>query len=188
MNQDKLVIAIIEGTSREARESIQAARFVEQVGKTYQNVEIIFVDPQEFTFPNNGADTEGKDPRYTDITARADGFFIVSPEYNHSMPGALKRMLDSEYENYRRKPVALAGASSGQWGGTRMVEALLPVVRSLGLVPMQPTNYFPYVQDLFDDEGSMLPEHVQQYTKAVRYNWDELLWYAAALKAARQQS
>lgn len=184
---DKLVIAVLEGSTREKRESIKAARFVAGIGRQHKNVEIVFVDPKEFTFPNDGNDTEGKDGRYSEITARADAFFIVTPEYNHSFPGSLKRMLDSEYENYFHKPVALAGVSNGGWGGTRAVESLLPALRTMGLMPLQFSTYFPRIQDIFDEQGQIRPEYEAKYVKSIRAQYDELIWLGRALKHARSQ-
>lgn len=186
MEDDKLVIAVISGSSREKRESIKAATFVASIGARFENVEIIFVDPKDFTFPNDGNDTEGKDPKYTEITSRADGFFIVTPEYNHSFPGSLKRMLDSEYENYFHKPVALAGVSNSAWGGVRAVESLLPVLRTMGLSTLQTAVYFPRVQDIFDGQGNILPEMKQKYTHSVRSEFEELIWMARTLKWGRK--
>ncbi|MEK7152709.1 MAG: NAD(P)H-dependent oxidoreductase, partial [Patescibacteria group bacterium] len=152
-----------------------------------ENVEVIFVDPKDFSFPNDGNDTEGKDPRYSEITARADGFFIVTPEYNHSFPGSLKRMLDSEYENYFHKPVAVAGVSNGGWGGTRAVEGLLPALRTMGLVALQFGTYFPRVQDIFDENGRIRLDREKKYTKSVKNEFEELLWMARVLKWGRER-
>jgi NAD(P)H-dependent FMN reductase len=183
---EKLTIAIIAGSTREKRASIAVARLVATVGAEYDDVEIIFVDPQEFTFPNDGNDTEGKDPKYTDITARADGFFIVTPEYNHSFPGSLKRMLDSEYENYYHKAVALAGVSNGGWGGVRAVEGLLSPLRTMGLAVLQTAVYFPRVQELFDENGELLPAYRDKYMRAVRSEFEELIWMSKSLKWGRE--
>ena len=65
-----ITIAVMAGTTREKRLSINAARYVAEIGRTYDNVEIIFVDPEDFTFPHDGNDPEGKDARYGDIDAR----------------------------------------------------------------------------------------------------------------------
>ncbi|HYH74817.1 MAG TPA: NAD(P)H-dependent oxidoreductase [Candidatus Saccharimonadales bacterium] len=182
---EKLVIAVIEGTTRPKRESIKASRFVASIGERYPGVELVFVDPRDFTFPDDGNDDEGKDPRYTAITARADGFFIVTPEYNHSFPGSLKRMIDSEYEHYYHKAVAIAGVSNGGWGGTRAVEGLLPLLHTIGLVIAQHTPYFPRVQNIFDEQGAIHPDQADTYTKTVQAAWDELIWLARLLKAGR---
>lgn len=186
--EEKLVIAVLAGTTRVQRESIKAARYVAEFGRQLPNVEIIFVDPVDFSFPGDGNDPEGKDPRYTDITARADAFFIVTPEYNHSFPGSLKRMLDSELENYVHKPVALAGASSRNWGGIRAIEALVGTVRELGLAVTFTDVYFPHVQDIFDEQGHIQKEYEARYQKNLQGAYDELIWMAKALKWGRQQS
>ena len=110
---EKLFIPILVDTTRPKRESVKPARLIEQVGKTIDEIEVLLVDPNDYHFPFDGNDEENKDPRYTELTAKADGFFIVTPEYNHSYPGTLKRMLDSELKNYIHKPVAFAGVSSG---------------------------------------------------------------------------
>jgi NAD(P)H-dependent FMN reductase len=183
--EEELVIAVLAGTTREQRESIKAARYVAKIGAQQPNVEIIFVDPKEFTFPGDGNDPEGKDPRYTDITARADAFFVVTPEYNHSFPGSLKRMLDSELATYNHKPVAFAGASNGNWGGTRAIESLVPAVRETGLVVMSWDVYFPYVQNIFDEQGEIKPEFAQRYEKSLTKLYTELIWFARMLKRGR---
>lgn len=180
--EQKLVILVMAGTIRVQRESIKAAQFVAEIGRTYPNLQIEFVDPKDFTFPGDGNDPEGKDPRYSALTAKADGFFIVTPEYNHSFPGSLKRMLDSELKNYIHKPVALAGASSGAWGGVRAVEALVVSVREMGLVATFTSCYFPRVQDAFDENGKPTDERTKS---AVRRAYDELIWMAKVLKTGR---
>jgi len=183
---DKLTIAVLAGTTREQRESIKAAHWVADFIAKLPDVEVIFVDPRDFNFPGDGNDPEGKDPRYSDIVERADGFFIITPEYNHSFPGSLKRMLDSELQLYNHKPVAFAGASNGNWGGTRAVESLVPAVRETGLVVMSWDIYFPYVQNIFDENGGMKPDYVERYERELGKLSRELLKYAKMLKAARR--
>jgi NAD(P)H-dependent FMN reductase len=185
--QQPLVLAVIEGTTRVQRESIKASRYIADFARRQPGVEVIFVDPVDFNLPGDGNDPEGKDPRYTDITARADAFFIVTPEYNHSFPGSLKRLLDSELANYNHKPVAFAGVSNGGWGGTRAVESLVPAVRETGLVVMSWDVFFPRVQDIFDADGAMLPEHQPRYERNVQKLLDELLWFAHLLKRGRAE-
>jgi NAD(P)H-dependent FMN reductase len=182
-----LVIAVIAGTTRPLRQSIFAAEYVAEIGRTLPNVEIVWVDPMDFTFNGDGNDPEGKDPRYTAITERADAFFIVTPEYNNSFPGSLKRLLDSELKTYIHKPVAIAGSSSGHWGGVRAIEALVGVVRELGLVATFSELDFPRVESLFED-GKLKQEFVERYEKATRAAYDELIWMANALKVARDKT
>src|SRR5690242_14478728 len=163
------------------------ARWIADFARKQPNIEVILVDPTEFIFPGDGNDPEGKDPRYTEITAKADAFFIVTPEYNHSFPGSLKRMLDSELQNYNHKPVAIAGCSDGNWGGVRAVEALVPAIRETGLVVLSWDLYFPRIQDIFDGTGAMKPEFSQRYTANAQKLFDELVWMARLFKAGRSQ-
>ena len=181
--QETITIAVLIGTVRAKRESIKAAHYVAKFAEALPNVEVVLVDPQELMLLDEGEDV--KDPTYSAITAKADAFIIVTPEYNHGYPGSLKRMLDSEYANYMHKPVALAGVSNGSWGGARVCEALLPVCHRLGMVNIQPELYFPKIQDIFNEDGVMHTEFIEQYEKNTKALYDELLWFARILKRAR---
>jgi NAD(P)H-dependent FMN reductase len=182
----KLNILVIEGTTRPKRKSIYAAEFVANIGKAIEGLNVTLVDPLELNLPNDGNDEENKDPRYSEMTKDADAFFIVTPEYNHSFPGSLKRLLDSELKNYIHKPAAIAGISSGMWGGVRAVEHLVPVLREIGMVPTFNDVYFQNSYDLFDEEGSMSDEKIEFYTKAVNKSYQELIWMAKTLKYGRE--
>ena len=183
----RITIAVLTGTTRVQRESIKAAHYIAEYGRGLKAVEIIFVDPVDFSFPGDGNDPEGKDPRYTEIVSRADAFFVVTPEYNHSFPGSLKRMLDSELALYNHKPVAFAGASNGNWGGVRAVEALVPAVRETGLVVLSWDIYFPRVQEMFHDDGTIKQEYQARTDKNLGKIFDELLWMARMFKAGRAE-
>jgi len=184
---DKITVAVILGTKREGRLSERAAKWVAEQGRQRGDTEIIFVDPGDFDLPPDGAPEDGRDPKYSEITEKADAFFIVTPEYNNSFPSSLKRLLDSEYENYLHKPVMLAGVSNGPWGGVRACIALQPVCHSLGLVNIPKKLYFPKVQEIFDEQGNMNQSYVADYAKNTGTAYDELVWFARALKAAKQQ-
>jgi len=179
-------IAVLAGTTRVQRESIKAARYVAEFGSKLPAVKTILVDPVDFEFDGDGNDPEGKDPRYTTITEQADAFFIVVPEYNHSFPGSLKRMLDSELKNYIHKPVAFAGVSNGGWGGVRAVESLVPAVREMGLVATFAPLYFPRIQNMFEDNGSLKAEFSEMYERNLKNAYRELLWLSHALKWGRE--
>jgi len=179
----KLYLPVLAGTNREQRKSIFAARLVAEVGATFDEVETEVIDPRDFYFPGDGNDPEGKDPRYTAVTERAQGFFIVFPEYNHSFPGSLKRMLDSELANYIHKPVAMGGVSASQWGGVRGIESLVTAVREMGMTATFKDMQFPKVQELFNDEGVLLNEAYRDYVKGA---WVELIWMAKTMQYGRE--
>ena len=182
----KLVIAVLAGTTRERRMSDLAAAYIAEFGRTLPDIEIVVAKPGDFNLPGDGNDEAGRDTNYTALTARADAFFVVVPEYNHSFPGSLKRMLDSEYANYIHKPVAFAGVSNGAWGGTRAVEALVPAVREMGLVATSWSVYFPKVQDMFDVDGVLMPAFKESVDSNLKHAFDELVWMATTLAWGRK--
>lgn len=182
---ETITLAVLAGTTREKRESIKAARYVAEFASKLPDIEVIFVDPRDFNFPGDGNDPESKDPRYTEIVAKADAFFIVTPEYNHSFPGSLKRMLDSELRLYNHRPVAFAGCSNGNWGGVRAVESLITAIRETGLVALSWDVYFPYVQNIFEESGEIKEEYRARYEKSLGKIFTELLLFARLFKQIR---
>ncbi|MFW5703699.1 MAG: NADPH-dependent FMN reductase [Patescibacteria group bacterium] len=179
-----LFIPVIQGTTRPKRKSIHVSRLISQVVQDeVSGVSTELVDPNDFTLPHDGNDPENKDPRYSEITKKADGFIIVVPEYNHSFPGSLKRLIDSELKNYKHKPVALAGVSASPWGGIRAIESMIPVVRELGMVAIGYDMMFPQVQNLFDEDGDLTEE---KYRERIKKTINELLWMTKVLKWGRE--
>lgn len=179
-----LFLPVLQGTTRLQRQSIKVSRLLVKMINEREGLSSELVDPVDFNFPGDGNDPEGKDPRYGEIIGRADGLVIVVPEYNNSFPSSLKRMLDSELKAYFHKPAALMGVSSGRIGGARAIEALVPVLRELGLVASSVDVLFANVQDIFDDQGNLLDE---AYLKRINRALDELVWLAQALKAGASQ-
>lgn len=181
---DTLFIPVLEGTTRKDRKSIHVARLLVKIlQEQYPSVTTELVDPVDFPFHYNGNDEINKIPRYTEITKKADAFLIVVPEYNHSFPGSLKKLFDSELGNYNHKAVGFAGVSSGQFGGVRGIEAFNTVIREGGLVSAAIDIQFPKVQELFDEAGNLLDEAYIRRSKRVI---DEVIWLAKAMKWGRE--
>lgn len=188
-----LFIPILLGSGRKGRESEKAARYVLEQAKKYGNFETEFLDVRDFVVsPLTGRiDDEGelvgaalkKSGEWKEIMRRADGLIIVSPEYNHGYPGELKLMLDQLYEEYNRKPVGICGAAGGLGGG-RMVEVLRTALIELQMAPIRMAVYFQNVYNLFDESGKIKD---LKYEERLRVFFDELVWYAMALKSAREK-
>src|SRR5712671_4883504 len=75
---------------------------------------------------------------------------IETPEYNHGYPGLLKHALDMCLEEYIHKVVGLVGVSAGPFGGSRVIEQMVQVVRELGLAVTFTDLNFSKVRDAFD--------------------------------------
>src|SRR5262249_39938517 len=115
---------------------------------------------------------------------RADALVIVTPEYNHGYCGLLKHALDSCLKEYIHKAVGIVGVSAGPWGGTRVVEHFLPVVRELGLVNIFWDVNFANVHKVFDGNGALLD---QAYLRRIDKFLNELIWMAKTLRYGREQ-
>ena len=184
MENSELFIPVVLGTGREGRYTDKAARFVQGlVESSGARSELIDVRDSGLTTTHADWMDDGERAAKWIATAEsADGFVIVSPEYNNFFPGELKLFLDQTLKPYARKPAGLAGASRGQWGGTRVVEELRIYVSRLGMVAVQPPAYFPNVQEAFAEDGEPHDPKLAEFTQPMI---DEVLWYAKALKQAR---
>jgi NAD(P)H-dependent FMN reductase len=118
---------------------------------------------------------------------RADGYVVLSPEYNHGYPGALKNAMDFTFIEWTRKPIAFVGW--GNVGGARAIEQLRLVAVELEMAPIRhavhllPDVLLPALRaEVF--EVSMLDPVLPRLTLL----GDDLVWWAEALAAARRSA
>jgi NAD(P)H-dependent FMN reductase len=178
-----LFIPLILGTAREGRQSEHAARFVFEQTKKRAEVETEFIDVRTLPLRLDDAGEQMKDPKYASTIERCDGLIIVTPEYNHGCPGLLKHALDMCLKEYIHKAVGICGVSGGPFGGARVIEGLLPVMRELGLVMIFEDVNFGKIGTLFDERGNLLDEN---YIRRVDKFLDELIWMARVLRHGRE--
>lgn len=186
MNTEKLFLPILLGTPRKGRESENVAEWL--LGKMEERtdeLETRLFDVRDFSLPKDDYGMEIKDqfPEWRDAMIRADGLVIVTPEYNHSYSGALKSVLDLLLPEYIHKAVAFVGVSAGPWGGTRVIEAFVPMVRELGLAVTFSDLNFPLIKSKFDENGKLLDE---AYENRVKGFLDELVWMSRTLRWGRE--
>jgi NAD(P)H-dependent FMN reductase len=181
---EELNIPILLGTNRKLRKSVFVANWL--IGEMQKRPEIRtrLFDVAQFDLPHDdyGQEIKHRFPEWRDAIINADGLVIVTPEYNHGYPGSLKAVLDLLLREYVHKCVAVVGVSATQWGGTRVIEALLPTVRELGLAVSFADLNFPKVHDKFDDQGKLLDSNYEHYVKGFL---DELVWMSRVLKWGR---
>jgi NAD(P)H-dependent FMN reductase len=182
---DKVFIPTLLGTNRKERRSAHVANWLVQEMSKRPDIETKLFDVRDFHLPRDDYGTQIKDsfPEWRDDIIKADGLVVITPEYNHGYPGSLKSVLDLLLKEYIHKAVGLVGVSAGPWGGTRVVEALVPVVRELGLIVTFTDLNFPVVQKKFDAEGNLLDT---AYERRAGEFLDELVWMSRALKWGRE--
>ena len=184
MSTRPLFIPVILGTARKGRASENVAKFVFGEVQKRDGVETELIDIRDLKFAIDDAGEALKDAAFSEQMMRADGFVIVSPEYNHGYPGLLKHVLDTNLKEYIHKAVGICGVSAGGFGGTRVIQSLLPVLRELGLVTIFWDGNFSGAQGLFDESGEIKdrPTHEKRIDKFL----GELIWMSKVLRHGRE--
>src|SRR5262245_1808042 len=182
MNSRPLSIPVILGTTRRGRMSAHAARFMVSQIQKRAGINTELIDISELPMPVDDAGEGINDPLFSEKMTMADGLVIVTPEYNHSFPGLLKHVLDSCLKEYIHKPAGIVGVSAGPFGGVRVIQDFLPVIRELGLVNIFWVVNFGNVSKVFDESGKLLDEaFVARADKFL----NELIWMAKTLRYGR---
>jgi len=185
----KLNIAVIYGSSRSERQGIKAAKFI--VNKLEERGhKVTLVDSEEYKldFLDKMYKEYDKAPENMEKVAKifrnADGFIVVSAEYNHSVPAALKNLLDIYQKEYLYKPSGIVTYSAGPFGGVRVAPHLRAIMGELGTVSIPSMFPISKVQSSFDENGNATDE---VYNKRVQKFLEEFEWYGTALKRHRDK-
>lgn len=117
----------------------------------------------------------------------ADGYVMVSPEYNHSMSPALAHMLNHFGSSlFSWKPSLIVSYSAGQWGGTRAAVTMRPFLSELGCLPVSAMIHIPKAQTVLDSDGEYLPDvDGEAWNDYFKRGIDQLVWWADAAAARR---
>ena len=178
-----LSIPVILGTPRQGRMSEHVARLMVREIANREGVRTELVDVRELALPTDDAGEQIKLPVCSEAVMKADALVLVAPEYNHGYPGLLKHALDSNLKEYIHKAVGICGVSAGPFGGTRVIENLLPVLRELGLVTIFWDANFSSVRDAFGAEGNLTEA---AYVRRLDKFFKELVWMAKVLRHGRE--
>jgi NAD(P)H-dependent FMN reductase len=114
----------------------------------------------------------------------ADAFVVLTPEYNHSYPAALKNLIDWHYTEWRAKPVAFV-SYGGISGGLRAVEHLRQVFAELHAVTVRDTVSFPNAAAAFTPDGRL--KDPTGPDTAAKTMLDQLSWWGRALQEAKRR-
>ena len=109
-------LPVIIGTPRQGRLTEPAANFVFGEASKRGDIETELIDIRRIAIRTDDAGEALKDSQFCATVERADGLIIVAPEYNHSFPGLLKHVLDTNLKEYIHKAVGVCGVSAGPFG------------------------------------------------------------------------
>ena len=182
---------VMAGSVRSDRQGIKAARFAERALRA-RGHEVNLVDPCALKLPlldrMYKEYDKGTAPEVLEHLAMlyraADGFVVVSGEYNHSVPPALSNLLDHFLEEYYFRPSAIVCYSTGQFGGVRAAMQLRAMLCELGMPSIPSLLPIPRVAEAVSASGEAQAAHL---TARFDRFADEFEWYAGALASARCQ-
>lgn len=161
-------ILIVLGTAREQRRSELVAKYVYNIAKSV-STEVELFDVKDHL--HSATIPPWEDSPLTKIwkqkVEQSNVLIIVTPEYNHSIPGELKLLLDSALDEYKRKKVGIVGVSNGAYGGIRAIEVLKLILITLEMNVEKYTVNFSNVLELFDETGAIIDEAYEPRIKTL---------------------
>jgi NAD(P)H-dependent FMN reductase len=184
-----LKIGIILGSTRPGRNGEGPARWLLDLAAKRGDAEYDLIDLKDFNLPlldeeispSQGRYEHEHTKRWAEKIAQYDGFVIVTAEYNHSVPGALKNALDFLYAEWNNKAVAFVSygaAASGQ----RAVEQLRSIAGELQMADVRQQVAF----SLFTDwEQFTTFKPAESHTQSAETMLDQLVSWTKALHGVR---
>jgi NAD(P)H-dependent FMN reductase len=189
-------IQIIVGSTRPTRSADAVVPWVVARASAHEGFDVEVIDLRDWPLPffgeHMGTIGDFSDPTYSEPIVKAwnakikeaDAYIVITPEYNHSLPGVLKNAIDSVFVSFafRNKPVAAVGYSAGIGAGVRAIEHLAHVVIEAEGVPLRDTVVIPFVATAFDENGEPVNPAA---SVSLDIMLDDLAWWSRALEAAR---
>ncbi|KAJ6640901.1 Quinone reductase [Pseudolycoriella hygida] len=191
MSSQPLKIVIFLGSTRPNRMAERVSVYVKKIVENKGMVPVL-MDPDKIPFEvlktplhfyRNPADAPQFLHDNNELIKQADGYLVLSSEYNLTIPPALTNMLDHfPPSSFRHKPAGVVTYSMGQFGGMRASIALLPFLNELGIINIPTGVTIPTVQLTFNEDGETNDQKIiDRVDKLVT----ELKWYAEALHAQK---
>lgn len=197
MSGDVLKIKIILGSTRPKRFSEHPGRWILSLAKEVNDIDPELLDLRDYALPFYNepvTPSDAKDVGHEKEVVRrwagkideADGFIIVTPEYNHGYSAVLKNALDYAWYPWNKKPVAFVGY--GNAGGARSVEQLREVAVELEMVSVRRAVHIQNPWDLVDDDNTLKAGALDAHEKKAKAMLKELVEWANVLKGVREQA
>ncbi|TYB65328.1 NAD(P)H-dependent oxidoreductase [Nonomuraea sp. PA05] len=190
----KMKLAVLSGSVREGRYGPGIARWFTEQASTHGLFDLDVIDPADTALPaalplapELLMDVSGRSEEMRLLAGRleaADAFAVVTPEYNHSYPAALKHLIDWHLTQWQAKPVALI-SYGGQGGGIRAAEHLRQVFGELHAVTIRNWLSFDQHWTRFEPDGR-LTRDAEGAEAAAKALLDQLGWWSTALRQARR--
>jgi len=174
-----------------ARLGLRVSKAVSKcLNNRFSDHEIEIIDaldyPADAVFKPHFAYAKSKAPTQLNTLAEkieaADGYIMISPEYNHSMSPALANLLNHFGSSlFAYKPSVIVTYSAGQWGGMRAAIGMRSFLSELGCLPVSAMIHVPKAQAVFDEDGSTQEgEDQDSWFDYFGRSFNQLVWWAQA--------
>ena len=153
-------ISIISSSVRTGRKSDRVALYFKNYIIENKLAETEILDLKDYNFPifnerlSFQENPTARTVEFAEKIKSSSGIIIVAPEYNGSLPASLKNVIDLLYEEWHKKPIAIAAVSNGIFGGAQLIPALQIVLWKIYAQVISDTFQVPKVQDEFDELGN----------------------------------
>lgn len=183
-------IAIIIGSTRPGRFGAQPAEWLKTFADNRGDAEYELIDLAEINLPLLDEPAPPMMKQYandhtkawSETVAAYDGYVFVTPEYNHSVPAALKNAIDYVYYEWNYKPVSFVSYGSAA-GGARAVEHLRAISAEMKMFDIrEQVMLHNYWSDL-NDKGEY--QFGEEQEKAASAMLDQLVVWSEAMKPTR---
>ncbi len=190
-----MLLQVITGTTRQGRFSERVAAWALDRLLVHGGFDVEAIDLRNHPLPffeaemaparAGGVYEDDEVSRFGATVARADGFLVLTGEYNHGYPAVLKNAMDSTFVEWRRKPISFVGW--GNVGGARAIEQLRQVAVEFEMAPLRwavhilPDVLIPLRQTEDPDDLSLLAPLDPRLDMLA----DDMVWWMHALAAAR---
>jgi NAD(P)H-dependent FMN reductase len=188
-------LGIVIGSVREGRVSTNLAAWVAAEAKKRDGVEVELIDLKDYQLPffaeaispqyNPDRKPEGEVKRWLDKLAEQDAYIFVTPEYNRSIPGALKNAIDFVAYEMAKKPVAIA--THGSTEGAQAVAAMRMIIPAVLAVTTPTFVGISYMgAQSITDQGEFGGDEAEMRTGLLQKVLEELAWYGDTLRPSHQ--
>jgi NAD(P)H-dependent FMN reductase len=176
MNNKKPTIYLILGSTRKGRMSEKFGTPLKRLADKREDITTEIIDLRDYHLPFLNDEIPPSDrkvitdpvvQRWSDKIQEADGFIIITPEYNFGYPGVLKNALDVLYKEWNEKPVAFIGYSAGQTGATSSISHLRHVARGLKMKAVPAQISIPNELKALDSHGHFVDKNIEHYFNTV---------------------
>ncbi|MTE21006.1 NADPH-dependent FMN reductase [Streptomyces sp. TRM43335] len=175
---------VVVGSARDGRLAPDVARWFSEQTDQREDIVTDVLDLVDAPLPADLAPTAPSAAALRPRLASADAFVFIVPEYNRSVPGPLKTLIDSFNSEWEAKPVGFVCYGLSMAGGVRAVEHLRQIFAEFHSVGMKDTVSFPRILDHYGADGRF-PADPEGAGAAAKLMLDQLVWWARALRDAK---